>query len=93
MTILLVKQKILLFNLLLLKQTPELALLSNYFITTPFLKISDTEHLIQNKYCDIDELQQLKIHNKEKSPSICINFCSLNENFEEIEDLYTTSNK
>ena len=54
--------------------------------------ISDPENVIQSKY-DIDELQQLKIPNKEKSLSLFhINSCSLNKNFEELQNLLQSTN-
>ena len=44
--------------------------------------------MIQSKYYDIDELQQLRIPNKEKSLSFFhINSCSLNKNVEELQNL------
>ena len=50
-------------------------------------------HAIQGKYYDIDELQQSKIPNKEKSLSLFyINSCSLNKNFEELQNLLQSTN-
>ena len=50
-------------------------------------------HAIQGKYYDIDELQQSKIPNKEKSLSLFyINSCSLNKNFEELRNLLQSTN-
>ena len=49
--------------------------------------------MIQSKHYDIDELQQLKIPNKEKSLSFFhINSCSLNKNFEELQNLLQSAN-
>ena len=49
--------------------------------------------MIQSKYYDIDELQQLKIPNKEKSASFFhTNFCSLNKNFEELQNFLQSTN-
>ena len=49
--------------------------------------------MIQKKYYNIDELQQLKIPNKEKSLSFFhINSCSLNKNFEELQNLLQSTN-
>ena len=76
-----------------MKPHPALALLSNQFHNVIPENHSDPENLIQNNYCDKDELQHLKIPNKENSQSSHINSCSLNKNFEEIQDLYTTINK
>ena len=54
---------------------------------------SDPENVVQSKYFDIDELQQLKIPNKEKSLSFFhINSCSLNKNFEELQNLLQSTN-
>ena len=48
---------------------------------------------MQSKYYDIDELQQMKIPNKEKSLSFFhINSCSLNKNFEELQNLLQSTN-
>ena len=41
---------------------------------------------------DIDELQQQKIPNKEKSVFFHINSCSLNKNFEELQNLLQSTN-
>ena len=49
--------------------------------------------MIQRKYYNIDELQQLKIPNQEKSLSFFhINSCSLNKNFEELQNLLQSTN-
>ena len=51
------------------------------------------ENVIQSKYYDIDELQQLKISNKEKSFSFFhINSCLQNKNFEELQNLLQSTN-
>ena len=51
------------------------------------------ENVIQSKYYDIDELQQLKISNKERSFSFFhINSCLLNKNFEELQNLLQSTN-
>ena len=48
---------------------------------------------MQSKYYDIDELQQLKIPNKEKYLFFFhINSCSLNKNFEELQNLLQSTN-
>ena len=48
---------------------------------------------MQSKHYDIDELQQLKIPNKEKSMSFLhINSCSLNKSFEELQNLLQSTN-
>ena len=49
--------------------------------------------MIQSKYYDTDELQQLKISNKERSFSFFhINSCLLNKNFEELQNLLQSTN-
>ena len=59
-----------------------------------FLKIAVIQkNVMQSKYYDIDELQKLKIPNKENSLSLfLINSCSLNKNFEEIQNLLKSTN-
>ena len=71
---------------------PDLAPLFNQFNNAIPENNSDPENVIQSKY-DIDELQQLKIPNKEKSLSLFhINSCSLNKNFEELQNLLQSTN-
>ena len=86
---------------LLLKPHPNLALLFKQFNNAIPENRSDPENVIQGKYCDIDELQQSKIPNKEKflyfyfylSLSLFyINSCSLNKNFEELQNLLQSKN-
>ena len=73
---------------LVLKPPPDLALLFNQFNNAIPENRSDPENVIQSKYYDIDELQKLKIPNKENSLSLFhINSCSLNKNFEELQNL------
>ena len=51
------------------------------------------KNVIQRKYYDIDELQKLKIRNKENSLSLfSINSCSLNKTFEELQNLLQSTN-
>ena len=52
---------------MLLKPPPELALLFNQFNNAIIENRSDPETLIQSEYYDMDELQKLKIPNKENS--------------------------
>ena len=69
--------------------TPDLALLFNQFNNAIPENNNDSENMMQSKYYDIDELQQLKIPNKEKSLALFyINSCSLNKNFEELIKIY-----
>ena len=80
-------------NSLLLKPPPVLALLFNQFDNAIPENRSDLENVIQSKYYDIDELQKLKIPNKENPLSLFhINFCSLNKNFEELRNLLQSTN-
>ena len=70
---------------LILKPAPDQAILFNQFNSAIPENISDLENVIQSKYYGIDELQQLKIPNKEKSLSFFhINSYSLNKNFEKL---------
>ena len=76
-----------------MKPTPDLALLFNQFSNVIPENHSDPENVIQSKYYDIDELQKLKIPNKENSLSLFhINSCSLNKNLEELQDLLKSTN-
>ena len=80
-------------SFLILKPPPDLALLFNQFNNAIPENNNDPENVIQSKYYDIDELQQLKIPNKEKSLSLFhINSCSLNKNFEELQNLLQSTN-
>ena len=54
---------------LILKPPSDLALLSDQFNNAIPENNSNLENMIQSKYYDIDELQQLKIPNKEQSLS------------------------
>ena len=80
-------------SFLLLKPPPDLALLFNQFKNAIPENCSDLENVIQSKYHDIDELQTLKIPNKQNSLSLFhINSCSLNKNFEELQNLLQSTN-
>ena len=71
---------------LILKPPPDLALLFNEFNSAVSENRSDPENIIQSKYYDIDELQKMKIFNKENSLSLIhINSCSLNKKLEELK--------
>ena len=49
---------------------------------------SDSENMIYSKYYCMDDFKQLRIPFKEKSPSLfLIRSCSLNKNFEELQNL------
>ena len=76
-----------------MKPPPDLALLFNQFNNAIPENCSDPENVIQSKYYDIDELQKLKIPNKENSQSLFhINSCSLSKNFGELQNLLQSTN-
>ena len=78
---------------LILKPPLDLALFFNQFNNAIPENNSDPENVIQSKYYDIDELQQLKIPNKEKSLSFFhINSWSLNKKFEEFQNSLQSTN-
>ena len=53
-----------------------------------------TDNFIHSKYFDTDEIQKLKILNKEKCLSLFhINACSLSKNFDELQHLLKITNK
>ena len=57
------------------------------------IKCSDPENVFQSKYYDKDELRKLKIPNKDNSLSLFhINSCSLNKNFEELQNILQAKN-
>ena len=73
---------------LLLKPPPELVLLFNQFNNAIPETGLDPKNVIKSEHYDIDELEQLKIPNNEKFLSLYhINSCSLNINFEELQNL------
>ena len=57
-------------SFLIVKPPPDLALIFNQFNNAIPENNNDPENVIQSKYDDIDELQQLKTPNKEKSLSL-----------------------
>ena len=76
-----------------MKPPPDLIILFNQFNNAIPENRSDPKNVIQSKYYDIDELQKLKIPNKENSLSLFhINSCSLNKNFEELQNLLQSTN-
>ena len=80
---------------LLLKPSENLKLLVNQFNNNASPEDNtDPENVVQSKYYDIDELQTMKIPNKDKSLALFhINACSLNKNFNELEHLLSCTNK
>ena len=78
---------------LILKLPTDLTFLFNQFNNTNPENDSDLENVIQSKYLYINEMQQLKIPNKENSLSFFhINSCLLNKNFEELQSLLQSRN-
>ena len=78
---------------LILKPPTDLTFLFNQFKNTNPENDSDLENVIQSKYLYINEMQQLKIPNKENSLSFFhINSCLLNKNFEELQSLLQSRN-
>ena len=78
---------------LILKPPLDLALLFNQFNNAIAENNTDPENVMQSKHYGIDELQQLKIPNKEKSMSFLhINSWSLNKSFEELQKLLQSTN-
>ena len=80
---------------LLLKPSEHLKLLVNQFNNDASPEDNtDLENVVQSKYYDIDELQTMKIPNKDKSLTLFhINACSLNKHFIELERLLSCTNK
>ena len=76
---------------LVLKPPPDLALLFNQFNNAIPENRSDPENVVQSKYYDVDELQKLKIPHNSLS-LFHINSCSLNKNFEELQNLLQSTN-
>ena len=70
-----------------MKPSENLNLLLNQFNNNASPEYNtDPENVVQSKYYDIDELQTMKISNKDKSLALFhINACSLNKNFNELE--------
>ena len=78
---------------LILKPPTDLTFPFNQFNNTNPENDSDLENVIQSKYLYINEMQQLKIPNKENSLSFFhINSCLLNKNFEELQSLLQSRN-
>ena len=80
---------------LLLKPSENLKFLVNQFNNNASPEEStDPENIVQSKYYDIDELQTMKIPNKDKSLALFhINACFLNKNFNELVHLFSCTNK
>ena len=79
---------------LLLKPSENVKLLVNQFNNNASPEDNtDPENVVQSKYYDIDELQTMKIPNKNKSLALFyINECSLNKNFNELGHLLSCTN-
>ena len=73
---------------LLLKPSPILEFLVNQFDNTTPKNSNGLQKTSSSKYYHIDEMHNIKIPIKSKSLSLfCINACSLNNNFVELEHL------
>ena len=81
---------------LLLNPSTKLANLVNQFNNNTIIENNKNvdENFIHSKYFDIDEIQKLKIMNKEKCLSLFhINACSFSKNFDELQFLLKSTNK
>ena len=79
---------------LLVKPSPNLELLVNQFNNATPENNNDPETISSSKYYDIDEMHDLKIHHKNKSLSLFhINACCLNENFDALQHLLSSTKK
>ena len=80
-------------TVLILKPITHSLLLFNQFSNAIPENNSDPEKIIQSKYYDINQLQQMTIPNKEKFLSLFhINSCSLNKYFEELHKFLQSIN-
>ena len=77
----------------LLKPPPNLALLFNQFNNSSPEKQIDPENVVNSTYFDIDQIQSLKFHQKEKSVSFFHNACSLKNVFDDLVYLLKCTNK
>ena len=85
-------------NFLLLKPSEHLKHLLNQFnnmLSLPDdINTDDPENTVSSKYCDTEELRNLKKANKSKSLSLFhINACGLSKNFDDLEHLLSCTNK
>ena len=80
---------------LLLKLSENSKLLVNQFNNSASPEdTTDPENVVHSKYYDTDELQTMKIPNKDKSLALFHkNACSLNKNFDELEQVLSCKNK
>ena len=79
---------------LLLNPSPKLTNLVNHLNNKTIDNNNVADNFIHSKYFDIDEIQKLKIPNKEKCLSLFhINVCSLSKNFDDLQHLLKSTNK
>ena len=79
---------------LLLKPSENLKLLVNQFNNASPEDNTDPENVLQSKYYDTDELQNMEIPNKVKPLALFhINACSLNKNFVDLEHFLSCTSK
>ena len=77
-----------------MKPSENFKLLVNQFNNVSPEDNTDRENVVQSEYYDIDELQDIKIPNKDKSLALFhINSCSLNKNFNNLQHLLSCTNK
>ena len=79
----------------LLKPPPNLELLLNQFNNSSPEQQNDPENVVNSRCFDIDQIQSLKLSQKEKSLSLSlfhINACSLNKNFNDLVYLLKCTN-
>ena len=82
------------YSSLLLKYLPNLELLVTQFNNAIPENNNDTEKISSSKYYDIDEIHNIKIHQKNKSLSLFyINSCSFNKNFDDLQHLLSSTEK
>ena len=78
----------------LLNPSPKLTNLVNIFNDNNIDKDNVADNFIHSKYFDIDEIQKLKIQNKEKCLSLFhIDACSFSKNFDELQHLLKSTKK
>ena len=76
-----------------MKPSENLKLFVNQFNNVSPEGNTDPGNVVQSKYYDIDELQNMKIPNKDKSlASFHINACSQNKNFDVLEHFLSCTN-
>ena len=79
---------------LLLKPSPNLEFLVNQFNNVTPENNNGPEKIFSSRFCDTDEIHNLKISQKNKSSSLFhINACSLKKNFDDLQHLLSSTKK